>query len=128
MKSHAARCTAVAVALALPFGLGLVDHHAAAIEAKGGSGASAGSAGSSTASTRVAAGVVTAVDAQGGSLVLDGSRRFVFDARTLRVRRQSNAGSPARLIDVGVGSRVSLTVVRTSAGAAEKVSEVWLAP
>ena len=131
MKIHAGRCAAFALPLAVLLGLGLLDRSAGAIEIEGRARAAAGSASSAssaTASTRVASGVVTAVDRTGGSLVLDGARRFVFEPRTLVVRRQSNTGGSSRLSDVGVGTRVSLTLVKRSANAAEKVSEVWIAP
>jgi hypothetical protein len=128
MKTHAGRCAALALPLALLLGLGLPDQPAGAIEIKGGASSAGGSASSATASTRVASGVVTAVDRTGGWLVLDGARRFVFDPRTLAVRRQGNPGASAPLSDVGVGTRVSLTLVKRSASAAEKVSEVWIAP
>ena len=128
MKPHAGHCAAITLPLVLLSALGLLGQPAGAIEIKAEARAAAGSASSSTASTRVAAGVVTAVDRRGGSLVLDGTRRFVFEPRTLVVRRQSNTGGSPPLSDVGVGTRVSLTLVKRSANAAEKVSEVWIAP
>ena len=131
MKTHAGRCAAFALPLAVLLGLGLLDRSAGAIEIEGRARAAAGSASSAssaTASTRVASGVVTAVDRTGGWLVLDGTRRFVLAPQTLVVRRQNNPGSSPRLADVSIGNRVSLTIVKRSANAAERVSEVWIAP
>ena len=131
MKTHAGRCAAFALPLAVLLGLGLPGQRVGAIEINGGAssaGGPASSASSATASTRVASGVVTAVDRTGGWLVLDGTRRFVLDPQTLVVRRQNNPGSSPRLADVSIGNRVSLTLVKRSANAAEKVGEVWIAP
>ena len=131
MKTHAGRCAAFALPLAVLLGLGLPGQRVGAIEINGGAssaGGSASSASSATASTRVASGVVTAVDRTGGWLVLDGTRRYVLAPQSLVVRRQNNPGSSPRLADVSIGSRVSLTLVKRSANAAERVSEVWIAP
>ena len=69
-------------------------------------------------------GVVSAIDASGGTLTLDG-RRYSFVARTLVVRRQNDASRPASVADITVGSRVSLTLQRKTVTSPATVSEVW---
>ena len=88
------------------------------------SSASASAAGSvySTVS-----GVVSAIDAKAGTLVLDGQRRYEFVASTLTVRRQTDTRRPAGVADIKAGERVSLSVVSKGANPVTKVSEVWIA-
>lgn len=70
-------------------------------------------------------GVVSAIDASGGTLTLDG-RRYSFVARTLVVRRQNDTSRPASVADITVGNRVSLTLQRKTTTSPTTVSEVWI--
>ena len=72
-------------------------------------------------------GVVTAIDAKRGTLVLDGQRRYDFVASTLSVRRQTDTRRPAGVADIKLGERVSLSVVTKGANPVARISEVWIA-
>ena len=120
---------AYAVLVAL---IGLAADDSGANELKGGApvgrSVPASSANASAAgSYATVSGVVTAIDAKAGALVLDGKRRYEFVASTLSVRRQTDTRRPAGVADVRVGERVSLTIVIKGANPVAKVSEVWIA-
>ena len=126
MKLHFAAYVAL-VAL-----IGLAADSCGANELKGGApvgpSTSASSASASVdRSYSTVSGVVTAIEAKRGTLVLDGQRRYAFVASTLSVRRQTDTRRPAGVADVRVGERVSLSVVTQGANPVAKVSEVWIA-
>ena len=92
-----------------------------------GRSAPASSASTSAGRYSTVSGVVSTIDAKGGTLVLDGQRRYAFVASTLTVRRQTDTRRPASAADIKPGERVSLTVVTQGANPVAKVSEVWIA-
>ena len=96
---------------------------------KGGApvGRSAPGSSATVGSYSTVSGVVTAIDAQGGTLVLDGQRRYEFAASTLTVRRQTDTRRPAGVADIKPGERVSLSVVSKGTNAVARISEVWIA-
>lgn len=120
MTKHLCGCAAIALAALL------ADNSASAIELPTAASASPAVRPGNLSSS--VSGVVSTIDASGGSLTLDGKRRYPFVAATLVVRRQSDASSAAGVADIKVGSRVSLTIQRKTASSQPTVSEVWIAP
>lgn len=98
-----------------------------AIEAKGASGAGTAAVTSSTAAASES-GTVTKIDLKAGYIVLANDRRFTLRPNAIAVYRQDDQRVPAKLSDIKVGSKVSLTVNKGPHGGASTVTELWLAP
>ena len=126
MKLHFGACVALgALAFAVADGSSANMLKGDAPVGRGAPGSSATVPADGTYST--VSGVVTAIDAKGGTLVLDGQRRYAFSASTLSVRRQTDMRRPASVADIKLGERVSLSVVTKGANAVARISEVWIA-
>lgn len=98
---------------------------ALSVEPKGAPWPPAGAASSSSAES----GTVSKIDARGGTIELDRTRRFSFVPASVMVRRQSNQGGAVSLSDLGAGTKVSLTVTKTGQSpASAQVTEIWIAP
>ena len=80
-------------------------------------------------SSSAESGTVSKIDAKGGHIELDRGRRFSFVPASVMVRRQSNQGEAVSLSDLGVGTKVSLTLIKTKQSlASAQVAEIWIAP